>query len=384
MRRHPWADDADKDLGWAIEAASTEFRDHDLPPGNSRGYKSALIASWAIHFWSDPKVQENLPHARTHTGRILGQYIGDLHRDLAAFYNKEPGVVIDQDPDRRLYGTEPYGAKFNGKDARKAMRWVFEDDSAFQTVATAHGLYAAKVLDELAGQTASEAKAEFSAWRTSHPEATRQQLDAKRQDILEDHVTRGAGAAFAYAAQKLSVTSWVITDAANIADIQQAKADDARFADFKKMAESVVGLAPGPSGKFVGLLVDQAKEKIFGKIDSNQENQAREGADTTADVAKNMFIDLTVATMMRHGLFGPTTSPTKAHPYNSKDFSPHAPGHFMVDGKVMSRGEMNADKLEAYDDWLTMPDTGRIFGPADQGVRTGFNDAKKYYSGSGS
>ena len=157
------------------------------------------------------------------------------------------------DADKNLSGEEPYGAKFNAKDMQKVMTWAFESDDAFKTVAVAHGQYATKMLDELADKIALEVKTEFEAWRKSHPEATEQQLNAMRQEILEERMTRSEGAEFSTATRSLSMTTWVITDAANIADIEEAKENDARFAMFKEVAEKVVGLAPGPQGKFVGL-----------------------------------------------------------------------------------------------------------------------------------
>ncbi|MEV0200112.1 DUF6571 family protein [Nonomuraea sp. NPDC050691] len=379
MRKHAWDGDADSDLGWAIQEASTEFRDHDLPPGGSRGYKSALIASWAVRFWSDPKVQANLPHTRAHLGTVLAQYTGDVHRATQAFSEEPPGVLTREDPDRNLRGLEPYGARFDAKGLQKTMRWAFDDTDVFQTVAAAHGLYSAKMLDELADKTAAEVDADFAAWRKSHPEATREQLDTQRQDILEERMSRSGGAAFAWAAGGLSRTTWVITDAANIAAIDKAKADDARFAAFKEMAEKVAGLAPGPQGKVVGLMVDKAKEAIFGKIKSDRENKAREGADTGLKAAQDMFTDLAAATMMRHGLFGDPAVPAKTHPYHHKDFSPGADGHFMRDGHILPRDEMNSDQLEAYKEWLGLSDVGRVLGRPGDAIRDGFNDSGNYY-----
>ncbi|MFG1706710.1 hypothetical protein ACFLIM_26325 [Nonomuraea sp. M3C6] len=384
MRQHPWNGDADADLGWAIQASSTEFRDHDLPPGNSRGYKSAMIASWALHFWSDAKVQANLPHSRAHLGKVLAQYTGDVHRAVQSFNAEVPGVVTDVDPDKNLRGAEPYGAMFDGKGIKKAMTWAFEDDNVFQTMAAAHGLYSAKILGEVASKVATEVRADFTAWRKSHPEATRQELDAMRQDILEERMSRSGGAEFARAARGLSRTTWVIADAANISAIEKAKANDARFAAFKEMTENVVGLAPGPQGKFVGLLVDKAKEAIFGKVKSSHENQARENADTAMEAAKNMFTDLTAAAMMRHGLFGDDSVPARTHPYHHKDFSPGSDGHFMVDGEIRPRAEMNADQLDDYVEWLGLNETGRVFGRPDDAIEIGFDSAEKYYSEHGS
>jgi hypothetical protein len=384
MRKHPWQGDADADLGWAIEVASTEFRDHDLPPGESRGYKSALIASWAVHFWSDPRVQANLPQTRAHLGKVLAQYTGDVHRSTQSFGRELPGVVTDQDPDKNLHGAEPYGALFDAKDVKKAMTWAFDDDDVFQTVAAAHGLYSAKMLDELARNIVAEVEADFTAWRKAHPEATRQQLDSMRQDIIEERMSRSGGAAFAWAAGGLSRTTWVIADAANIADIEKAKANDARFADFKEMTQSVVGLAPGPQGKFIGLMVDKAKEKIFDKAKSSHESQAREDANTALGAAKHMFTDLTAAVMMRYGLFGDGSVPAKTHPYRYEDFSPGSKGHFMTNGEIMPWEDMNVDQRRSYREWLMVGDTGRVLGKPGDSITAGFRDAKDYYSGNSS
>ncbi|GAA3540332.1 hypothetical protein GCM10022419_020540 [Nonomuraea rosea] len=382
MRRHPWDGEADADLGWAIEAANTEFRDHDLPPGGSRGYKSALIASWAVRFWTDAKVQENLPHTRGHLGTILAQYTGDVHRDTHAFTAKRPGVVTGPDADKNLIGAEPYGAKFNSKDLKQVMTWAFEDDDAFKTVAVAHGQYSAKMLDELAGEISKEVQADFTAWRISHPEATEQQAAAMRQDILEDRMSGGEGGEFTQAVRNLSMTTWVIADAANIADIKGAKEVDARFAIFKEITEKVVGLAPGPQGKFVGLLVDSAKGKIFGEIKSSHEERARADADTALGAAKHMFTDLTLAAMMRHRLFGDASA--KTHPYYHEDFRPASEGHFLANGKLIPWAEMNADQREDYEEWLSVNSIGRSFSEPDGAIADGFEAAGNHYSGSGS
>ncbi|TMR25076.1 DUF6571 family protein [Nonomuraea zeae] len=384
MRRHHWDDAADADLGWAIEAAATEFRDHDLPPEGSRGYKSALIASWAVRFWTDAKVQENLPHTRGNLGAVLAQYTSDVHRDTHAFTAKRPGVVTGPDTDKNLIGAEPYGAKFTSKDLRQVMTWAFEDDDAFRTVAVAHGQYSTQILDELASKIAAEVAADFATWRRSHPEATAQQADAMRQDILEARMSGGGGGEFTQAARNLSMTTWVIADAANIAAIDEAKKDDARFAAFKEIAEKAVGLAPGPQGKFVGLLVESAKGKIFGEIKSSYEGQARANADTAIGAAKHMFTDLTVAAMMRHGLFGDASVPAETHPYYHEDFRPDSAGHFLADGKLIPWAEMNADQREDYEEWLSVNGIGRVFSKPDESITVGFKKSEATYSRHGS
>ncbi|MEV0158912.1 DUF6571 family protein [Nonomuraea fuscirosea] len=384
MRRHPWDGDADTELGWAIEAAGTEFRDHDLPPGGSRGYKSALIASWAVHFWSDPKVQQNLPNTRGHLGTILAQYTGDLHRATRAFGEEVPGALIEQDPDKNLKGTEPYGALFNAMNLKKAMNWAFVDDSVFQAVTASHGLYSARMLDELAIKIAKEVAADLAIWRKSNPEATRQQIDAKRQDILEERMGRSGGAEFAQAAQSLSRTTWLITNAANISSIQEAKENDARFAAFKKMSENIVGLTPGPHGKFIGFMVDRAKEKIFEQVRSSHEERARADADTAMGAAKHMFTDLTAAAMMRHGLFGDGTVPVETHPNFHRDYAPDAEGDFIVNGEIMPWEKMRTAQRRAYEDWLSLNSTGRVFKGPGQSITLGFKESEANYSGQGS
>ncbi|WP_043629473.1 hypothetical protein [Nonomuraea candida] len=383
MRRHHWHGDADARLGWAIEASATEFRDHDLPPGGSRGYKSALIASWAVHFWSDPKTQSNLPNTRPHLSRILAQYTGDVHRATRAFSEEVPGVMAYQDPDKNLHGTEPYGALFDATSIKRAMSWAFADDDAFRTVVAAHGVYATKMLDEVAGKIAAEVRADFAQWRKTHPGATPQQLNAARQDILEDRMSRSGGAEFTRATRGLSRTTWVITDAAHISDIEAAKAADARFATFKAMTEQVVELAPGPQGKLIGLLVDEAKVLILGQTRSSHEDTVRTNADSATTLAKHMFTDLTAATMMRHGLFGDGAVPAGTHPYKYRDFSPGSDGCFMTGGKIKSWASMNAEERRSYGEWLSLNETGRIFGPPDEAIEIGFASAKTYYSASG-
>ncbi|MEV4563561.1 hypothetical protein AB0K12_07310 [Nonomuraea sp. NPDC049419] len=384
MRTHPWHGTAGTDLAWAIESATTEFRDHDLPPGESRGYKSALIASWALHFWSDPKVQSNLSGSRPHVARILATYISDVHRDTQAFSDEVPGVVTSLDPDKNVKGLEAYGARFSSSDLTKIMTWAFVDEGAFETVATAHGLYSAEVLDQLAGKVSAEVQADFTEWRHSHPETTPQQLKAKWQDILEERMSRSGGAAFSRAACDLSMTTWAITDAANISMISAAKEDDARLTFFKDLAEQAVGFLAGPPGTLVGTVAETARDQMFGQIKPSHEETARQDADTAVGAAKHMFTDLTAAAMMRHGLFGDAAAQARSHPYHHADFSPGTPGHFLDDGHLIPWADMNADQRRAYDEWLRLNDTGRVFAAPDAAITSGFRDAKNIYSGHGS
>ncbi|MEU8357871.1 hypothetical protein AB0C27_17800 [Nonomuraea sp. NPDC048882] len=381
MRKHHWDGTADADLAWAIKAAGTEFRDHDLPPGGSRGYKSALIASWAVHFWSDPKVQKNLPNTRGNLGTILAQYTGDIHRATRAFTQRMPGVVTGPDANKNLIGAEPYGAKFNSMSLKRAMTWAFEDPDAFKTVIAAHGQYSTEVLDELGAEIARKVTADFESWHKSHPDATKQHVATMRQKLLESRMSGSEGGEFAQAVRNLSMTTYALTDAVNIASIEAAKRDDARFAIFKEVSEKVVGLAPGPQGKFIGLLADEAKGKIFGQIKSTNEGRARTDADTALGAAQHMFTDLTMAAMMRHRLFGDEEEPPETHPYFHQDFRPGAEGHFLADGKLIPWAEMNNSQREDYEEWLTLNGIGRVFSQPDGAIADGFNAAKDHYSG---
>jgi hypothetical protein len=150
------------------------------------------------------------------------------------------------------------------------------------------------------------------------------------------------------------------------------------------MAEKIADLVPGPQGKFIGLMVDEAKKTIFDNIKAISEDHARDDADTGLVEAKNMFTDITVATMMRHGLFGDGSVPAQTHPYHYKDYSPGVAGHFMDHGKITPRGEMNAEQLRAYEEWLGVGDVGRVLGQPGNAIGDGFEDVENYYAGHGS
>ncbi|MEV4364417.1 DUF6571 family protein [Nonomuraea sp. NPDC049625] len=370
MRERRWGPESDNLLGAALYEASTKFRDHDMPREQSSGYKAALIASWASHYWAEEKVQQNLPNTRIWAASIHANYISDVHRAYQAPPTTEIGVDAAYDPDKSLSGVQPYGAVFNKDELKKAMTWAFKDNDAFMTVAAAHAQYSVKVLDETASGLAAEVRAEFATWHKSHPEATKKQVDEKRQDILEKKMGGGGGAfEFQGAVNDLSETTYAITDAANIAKIEEAKKNDERYAAFKNMATKIIDLAPGPQGKFVGLLVSQAKDHIYGKFTSKLEDKARVEAGNAMEDAKIMFRDATAAAMMRHGLFGDGSAPAPTHPYASKQFPKGSRGDFLVNGKIMPKDEMSADQRRAYREWLYLnSDTKRIFYGADAAI----------------
>ncbi|TMR15460.1 hypothetical protein ETD86_27160 [Nonomuraea turkmeniaca] len=368
MRERRWAPESDNLLGAALYEAATKFRDHGMPREQSSGYKAALIASWASHYWAEEKVQRNLPNTRIWAASIHANYITDVHRAYQAPASTEIGVDAAYDPDKSLAGVQPYGAVFNKDELKKVMTWAFKDNDAFMTVAAAHGQYSVEVLDETASELAAEIKAEFAAWHKSHPEATKKQIDAKRQAILEEKMGSGGGAfQFEGAVNSLSETTYAITDAANIAKIEEARKNDEQYAAFKDLAKKIIDLAPGPQGKFVGLLVDQAKDHVYGKFTSKQEDKAKIAAGNAIEDAKIMFRDATAAAMMRHGLFGDESAPT--HPHASKQYPKGSAGDFLVNGEIMSKDEMTAPQRRAYVEWLYRTKaTNRVFYGANSAV----------------
>ncbi|MGW2161639.1 hypothetical protein [Nonomuraea sp. NPDC001699] len=370
MRDRRWAPGSDKLLGEALFEAATKSRDHGMPREQSSGYKSALIASWASHYWAEEKVQENLPGTRTWAASIQANYVSDVHRAFRAPATTEYGVDAAYDPDKSLSGIEPYGAVLNKGELKKAMAWAFNDNDAFKTVMAAHAQYSVKVLDETASELAAEVKAEFAAWHKSHPGATKKQIDDKRQDILEKTMSGSGGSSqFQGIVDNLSKTTYAITDAGNIAKIEEAKKNDEKYAMYKNMITKIIDLVPGPPGKFVGLLVDQAKEHIYGQFKPTSEEKAKEAAGNAIEDAGIMFRDATAAAMMRHGLFGDGSVPAPTHPYASKQYPKGSTGDFLVDGKVIPKDQMNAEQRRAYREWLYLTDeTKRVFYGADAAI----------------
>ncbi|MGW4797392.1 hypothetical protein ACWEPC_33735 [Nonomuraea sp. NPDC004297] len=370
MRERRWGPESDNLLGAALYEAATKFRDHGMPREQSTGYKAAVIASWASHNWAEPKVQQNLPHTRIWAASIHASYISDVHRAYQAPVTTEIGVDAAYDPDKSLSGVEPYGAVLNKDELKTVMTWAFKDNDAFMTVTAAHGQYSVKVLDETAAGLAAEVKNEFATWHKSHPDATKKQIDAKRQDILEEKMGGGGGAfEFRGMVNDLSETTYALTDAANIAKIEEARKNDEKYAAYKNMVIKIIDLAPGPQGAFVGLLVNQAKEQVYGQFTSSQEGKAKVAAGNAIEDAKVMFRDATAAAMMRHGLFGDGSAPAPTHPYASKQYPKGSEGDFLVDGKIMPKDEMSAAQRRAYREWLYLTDdTKRIFYGANSAI----------------
>ncbi|SEU43241.1 DUF6571 family protein [Nonomuraea wenchangensis] len=376
MRERTWYEATDSDLGHALEAATTTFRDHDLPPGGSRGYKSALIASWALHFWTNPSAQSNLPNTRQSVGNILSSYMSDLNRAAEDRVAHNPGV-ISRDPDTNLKGTQPYGAILDRDGIKGVMRWTFADPAVLKTVVTAQGKYSIDVLNERAAEIAKLNRADFEKWHRAHPQATTAEINAQRQKILEGRMTSSDGATFGQAIERLSRTLYVITDAGNIANITKADQHDKVFAAFKEAITSVADLVPGPQGKIAGLLFDKAKSEVYGKFTGEQGAAARSQANTTIGQTIDMFTDITADAMMQHGLFGDGEVPTRTHPYASLNFPRGSAGDFMNGKKIIPWSQMTADQREAYTEWLNNPDTGAVFRDPSNAVGEGFDQATR-------
>ncbi|MGR6914169.1 hypothetical protein ACU635_07950 [[Actinomadura] parvosata] len=347
---------------------------HDLPPERSRGYKSALIASWAMRFWSNPKVQSNLRDTRQSVGNILSAYMSDLNRTSSDRIAHKAGVIT-RDPDTNLRGTQPYGAIFDGDGAKSAMRWAFADTAVLKTVVTAQGQYSINVLNERAAELAEQNRADFEKWRKDHPQATTTEINERRQKILEDRMTSSDGATFSQAVEKLSRTLFVITDAGNIANITKADAHDKAFGAFKEAITSVADLVPGPQGKIAGLLFDKAKSQVYGQFSGEQGAAARSQATSAIGQTIDMFTDITADVMMRHGLFGDGEVPVKTHPYASLNYPRGSAGDFINGSQIIPWSQMTEEQRDAYTEWVTHPDTGAVFRDPANAVREGFDQA---------
>ncbi|WP_157383439.1 DUF6571 family protein [Nonomuraea coxensis] len=375
MRERVWYEATDSDLGHALEAATTTFRDHDLPPGGSRGYKSALIASWALHFWTNPSVQSNLRNTRQSVGNILSSYISDLNRVPGQRVAQPPGVTPASDPDPHLRGVQPYGAMLDGDRVKNVMRWAFDDPIALKTVATAQGQYSINVLNERAARVAEQVRSDFEKWHRAHPDATTSDINDQRQRILESAMAGAGGAEFSTDVERLSETLYLVTDAGNIAHINKADAHDSAFGAFKEAVTSVANLIPGPQGKISSLLFDKAKSAVFGQMTGQQGALARSQAESTVGQSIDMFTDITADVMMRHGLFGDGEVPARTHPYSSTNYPRGSEGDFVDGNKIVPWSKMNEAQRDAYTTWLGLGDTGAVFRDPVQAVRDGFKQA---------
>lgn len=370
MRENNWAGES-QEMGRAIEAATTVYRDHGQPPGSSRGYKSALIASWAIHFWADPRAQWAMPDSRQSAARVFSAYIGDINR-ISPEAKDFIGVNPLPDPDPLLPGKQPYGASFDDEATQKVMTWAFDDTEALKTVMASHGKYSVMVLDAQAAQIKKENEALLNDWHRTHPDASKVEIDAQRQMILKERMTGFGGKLFTARVADLSTSLKFIVDAGNQADINAADARDRTRDVWKKVAIDTLKLTVTPAGDWVVAGVEQLGDVLTEEIKSEDGKIARRNAETTLSTSQNMFRDLIADAMMRHGLFGEATTDT--HPHGSENYAKDTPQDFVRDGHLLPRSMMTDDQDRAYLEWLKLSPASGLFRDAQDAVADGFRN----------
>ncbi|MEV3985636.1 hypothetical protein [Nonomuraea sp. NPDC049758] len=371
MRDNRWGHSSG-DLGRAIEAATTRFRDHGQPPGSSRGYKSALIASWAVHFWSDPRAQANLREARQSAGRIFSAYMSDVHRVANGTISEKPGVLPLPDSDPLIRGDQAYGAKFDRDELKNVMVWAFNDTQAFRTVAETHGEYSLKVLDARGADISNDIKSEFSAWLKSHTNATKAEQSSYRQKLLKDAMAGSQGDFFDAQAFTLSKSLYFVTDAGNQATINEADRRDRFNQAFTDAITRTTKLALAPAGDIVGGIYEFAESYASDNIEFTEGETARRKAVDKLTQSQNLFKDLAANTMMRHGLFGDEDTAGTAHPHGFESSAKGSGGDFLQSDRIKPRSEMNESEALAYDQWLLHSPASGIFNSTSQSVDDGF------------
>ncbi|MEU8251756.1 hypothetical protein [Nonomuraea sp. NPDC048916] len=371
MQQNRWAG-GNQELGRAIEAATTTYRDHGQPPGSSRGYKSALIASWAVHFWADPKAQRTLPDTRQSAARVFASYIGDVHRIADDEVKETMGVTLRPDTDPNIAGKQPYGAMFEGHSVKAAMTWAFDDDKAFKAVVEAHGEYSQKVLDAQAAQIEEAVRTDFSAWQEKHPNASDDEINAQGQKLLEDRMTGSSAQQFNARVFDLSNSLYLVADAGNIADITKADQSDKTNQAFKDAISRTLKLTLTPAGEWAAPTYEFIEAFANDKIKFDEGEKARREAANTVDLTQNMFRDITAGAMMRHGLFGDGSVPAITHPYAHENYAKGSPGDFIKDGEIIPRSDMTAVQEYAYIEWLKHSPASRVFHGTDLSFQAGF------------
>ncbi|TMR93040.1 hypothetical protein [Nonomuraea basaltis] len=371
MREKYWGS-GEHELGRAIEAATTRFRDNGQPPGSSRGYKSALIASWAIHFWADPRAQFALPDTRQSAARVFAAYIGDVNR-ISPRNPDYLGVNPLPDPDSILPGKQPYGAVFGHDESKRAMIWAFKDPEALKTVIAAHGKYSVMALDAQAAQVAQANKDAFNAWRKSHPNATQAEIDAQQQKILRGNMAGHTAEEFKARVFGLSKSLHFIVDAGNQSEINVADARDKTNKTMRDVAASTVKLMLTPTGEWVVAGYEFLEDNFGDQIKTDEGTKAREKAATALETSETMFRDLTADAMMRHGLFGDGTAAATTHPHTSENYAKGSERDFLRDGEILPRSAMTTKQRLAYEDWLEQGPASGMFKEVNDAVGDGFH-----------
>lgn len=373
MRNNFWGSGGgSRELGRAIEAATTRFRDHGQPPSGSRGYKSALIASWAVHFWSDPRAQTNLPDTRQSAARVFSAYMSDVHRISGSSNKESMGVTELEDPDPNLPGIQPYGALFDRDAVKKVMTWAFKDPNALRTVAEAHGEYSVKVFDAQGNDIKGKIDSAFNAWHSNHPTATNSEQRAYRQKLLSDGMTGGIGDLFNARVYDLSKSLFFVVDAGNLTNIQEADRRDAANKALKDAFTRTLKLALTPAGDWVVSGYEFLEENVSDHVKFTEGQAARDKAVDNLVESQNLFKDLTVDAMMRHGLFGDEKTPGTTHPHAFGNYAKDSVGDFIANGQIIPRSEMNPAQAFAYDEWLRRSAASGLFRRVDNSVWEGF------------
>ncbi|MGI5271216.1 hypothetical protein ACQEUU_18820 [Nonomuraea sp. CA-218870] len=371
MRDNYWGS-GNGELGRAIEAATTTFRDHGQPPGSSRGHKSALIASWTVHFWSDPRAQANLPGTRQSAGRVFAAYMSDVHRVANGTVLEKPGVLDLPDSDPNFPSDEPYGAMFDRNELKASMIWASKDTQTFKTIIGAHGEYSLKVLDARGAEVAGGLKADFAAWHKNHPDATEREQSAYRQKLLKDAMAGSPGDFFDAQVYALSKSLHFATDAGNMASINEADRRDQINQGFTDAISRTTKLALAPAGDIPGAVYEFVESVVGDNIEFNEGETARSKAEDKLVQSQNLFKDLAANTMMRHGLFGEESTPGSAHPHAFENAAKDSKGDFLQGSHIKPRSEMDTTEALAYDQWLLHSSASGIFNSTSQAVQDGF------------
>ena len=367
MHKTQWSG-GNHELGRAIEAATTTYRDNGQPPGSSRGYKSALIASWAVHFWSDQQVQRALPDTRQSAARVFAAYMGDVNR-ISPRAPDYLGVNPLPDADSILPGKQAYGAVFGHEESKRAMTWAFKDPEALKTVVAAHGEYSLMAMDARGAQIAQANRDAFNAWHKSHPNADKAEVEAQKQKILRDNMAGQTAEDFKSTVYNLSKSLHFIVDAGNQSDVNAADARDKTNEIMKDVAISTGKLMLTPAGDWVAAGYEFLDENLGDQIKFEEGTKAREKAETALDTSENLFKDMTADAMMRNGLFGEDTASATTHPHASENYAKASERDFLRDGEILPRSAMKTPQQIAYEHWLEHGPASGLFKDVSDAVR---------------
>ncbi|MEQ4725179.1 hypothetical protein [Nonomuraea sp. B19D2] len=371
MRETSWSDRGAA-LGRAIEAATRTFRDHGQPPDTSRGYKSALIASWAVHFWADPRAQATVADSRQSAARVFSAYMSDVHRVANGTTSEKPGVHPLPDTDPNLPGDQPHSARFDREELTKAMTWVAKDPQAFKTVVEGHGEYVLKALDARAAAVAKEFNSEFAAWQRDHPNATEAERSAYREKLLKDSMAGSPGEFFKAQVFSLSKSLYFVIDAGNLASINEADRKDERDKAFSEGIARTTKLALTPFGDAPAAIFEFAEGFASDKMKFTEGDKARDQGESKLLQSQNLFKDVTANMMMRYGMFGKEGAPDSAHPHSFKNSAKGSDGDFLESDRIKPRTQMNDTQVSAYEEWLKHSTASGIFNSVSQNVELGF------------